>query len=49
MLRKQILDLQVELRMLRQMVHDMGGSHIKVTDDPYEDEHHPLWEKEWDK
>ena len=44
--RKQLLDLQVELRRLRQMVHDMGGEAMKLIDDPYEDEHNPAWEKD---
>lgn len=38
MLRKQLHDVQVELRRLRQMVHDMGGGNVKFVDDPYEDE-----------
>jgi len=47
MLRKQVADLQVAFRRLQAMVHGMGGGDVK--EDPYEDEHHPQWEKEGDE
>jgi len=46
-LRAQVLDLQIQVRALRRMIDDLTG--LPTKDDPYDDEHHPVWEKEWDK
>lgn len=48
-LRRQNAVLRRRIEQLRLLIQEKGGLPPDEVDDPYEDEHHPPWEKEGDE
>jgi hypothetical protein len=48
-LRRRNAELRATVEDLQRRIRNMGGPPTTKTEDPYEDEHHPPWEKDGDE